>query len=270
MQKASFFPDDTALSMFSLAQQKPILLQGGEGRTYKAGQVILKHIGNDRREYWDWIAGIIVSLRQQGFRTAKPIRDLKGNWITPEGWSAWEFLEGNHDYHPYVAQIIRAVSSFHQALSGIDRPDFLDADTPYARADKYAWNGISPYIDPQLEEQILALYAKRKPIPDMQNQIIHGDLNPDNILVSSQHLPGIIDIAPYWRPVSFALAVFAYWIGPWRNTPEVLQYFSHIPHFSQLILRAALRNLLIMSEFGHITELHKYQNATQIILKLTD
>jgi hypothetical protein len=62
--------------------------------------------------------------------------------------------------------------------------------------------------------------------------------------------PGIIDISPYWRPIEFALAVYAYWIGPFKDDFEVLKYFEDIEYFDQMMFRAALRMILIQQEFG--------------------
>ncbi len=79
--------------------------------------------------------------------------------------------------------------------------------------------------------------------------------------------PGIIDIAPYWRPPEFALAVYAYWIAAWRDEEELLEHFQDIKEFDQMLVRAGIRMLLIMSEFNKIHELEKYKKATEIILK---
>ena len=79
--------------------------------------------------------------------------------------------------------------------------------------------------------------------------------------------PGIIDMAPYWRPAGFALAVFAYWIGPWRNRPDLLARFAHVEQLDQLLIRAGIRMLLIMSEFGRLTDMAWYTRATKMIVE---
>jgi hypothetical protein len=42
--------------------------------------------------------------------------------------------------------------------------------------------------------------------------------------------------------------MFANWIGPRRGDVSVLRRFEDIAHFHQLLLRAAVRMLLIVSE----------------------
>jgi len=53
-----------------------------------------------------------------------------------------------------------------------------------------------------------------------------------------------IDFTPYWAPVDFALAMFANWV--------VLKHLQSIKHFDQLIIRAAIRMLLIVSHLKGI------------------
>jgi hypothetical protein len=56
-------------------------------------------------------------------------------------------------------------------------------------------------------------------------------------------------MAPYWRPAGFALAVLAYWLGPAVGDSAVLAAFEAVPEFDQLLVRAALRSVLIRHEF---------------------
>jgi hypothetical protein len=90
-------------------------------------------------------------------------------------------------------------------------------------------------------------------------------LNPGNILLAPSRPPAIIDIAPYWRPADFALAVYAYWIAPWRNKPALLKKFPDSQEFKQLLIRAAIRMLLIMSEFNNIRDEERFRKATEIV-----
>ena len=143
-----------------------------------------------------------------------------------------------------------AIERYHAALRAHPRPAFFDTlEGPFRRADQYAFGERPARVHPDLEAQVDALYAIRQPLAGIEDQLIHGDLNPGNLLVADGQPPGIIDIAPYWRPAGFALAVFAYWIGPWRNRPDLLAHFAHVDQFEQLLIRAGIRMLLIMSEF---------------------
>lgn len=260
-------PDDNVLKQFNL-QGDIEFLAGGEGRTFKVGQVVLKHINKDSEEYTNWIANLFSKTKEQNFRIAKPIQNISGTWVTEDGWSAWEFLEGDHNFKNHIQVSIKAIVSFHNALKDFSEHDFLKQDdNPFTRADKYAWGEKPEHIHSDLRDLVESLYSIRKPVEGLKDQIIHGDLNPENILVSNSLPPAIIDIAPYWRPPEFALAIYAYWIAAWRDEKELLKYFQGFNEFNQMLVRAGIRMLLIMSEFDKVQELEKYKKATEIILQ---
>lgn len=255
---------DNTLKEFRL-EGAPILLPGGEKRSYRIGNYVLKHINKDSEEYINWISDLMDTLPEKGFRISKPLKTKTGAWITQDGWTAWSFIEGNHQFEDNIPQTIEGIMSFHKALEAIPKPDFLTtANDPYNKADKYTFDEINIVINPQLENLVNSLQILKKPLISLSNQLIHGDLNPDNILLTENRPPAIIDLAPYWRPADFSLAVYAYWIGPYRNHPERLKYFKSIPQFDQLLLRAAIRMLVIMSELKNVRELDRYIHATEV------
>ncbi len=260
-------PNENVLKQFNLKGEVEFL-PGGEGRAYKVGQVVLKHINKDSEEYTKWIADLFSETQEDGFRVAKPIKNIDGIWVTDNGWSAREFLEGSHNYKDSIKTSIQAITAFHKAIEDFSKPDFLGKeDSPYIRADTYAWGDKPESIHEDIKNLVEALYAIRKPVVGLKEQIIHGDLNPNNILVSDSLPPAIIDITPYWRPIEFALAIYAYWIACYRDEKEILNYFKDIKEFDQMLVRAGIRMLLIMSEFNKIHELEKYKKATEIILQ---
>jgi hypothetical protein len=203
-------------------------LPGGEGRTYTAGRLVFRR--EDNRDDATLIARIHARLpRSRAFRVSRPVPARCGSWVSP-------------------------VTAFHGALAGLARPRLLARrDSPYDRADKAAWGRMPTGIGPTLTRFVGALARWRRPLLVRQRaQIIHGDLNPDNILVAAHAAPALIDLAPYWRPPGFALAVLAYWLGPHRGDRAVLDAFDHVPDFPQLLVRAALRSVLIWHEFGKL------------------
>lgn len=261
-------PDTRTLAAFGLAGDMPVALPYGEERSYRVGGAVLKDVRGDRPEVVTWAAALHAQMREDGFRIARPLPARGGGWISDDGWSASTWLEGGHDYRGQVETCIGAVERYHAALRAVPRPSFLATlDNPFSRADRDAFGDRPGSVHPELERQVDQLYALRQPLVGLPDQLIHGDLNPSNLLVADGLPPGIIDIAPYWRPAGFALAVFAYWIGPWRDRPDLLGQFAHVEQFDQLLIRAGIRMLLIMSESGQLTDLCRYARATRHIVE---
>ena len=99
-----------------------------------------------------------------------------------------------------------------------------------------------------------ALYALRRPVEGLQDQLIHGDLSLANILIAPHLPPAFLDLSPFWRPVEFALGMYANWVGPRQGDISVLKYFQHIQAFDQMLLRASIRMLLVMHVFGDVKD----------------
>jgi hypothetical protein len=122
-------------------------------------------------------------------------------------------------------------------------------------------------VDPRLVAPLTRLARVRRPLPPLREQLIHGDLNPDNTLIAPGEPPAIIDMTPYWRPAGFAAAVAAYWLGPYRGDEHVLAHFEGVPHFDQLLVRAALRMLLTFRDLSDVGDVDQYAPAIDIICR---
>jgi hypothetical protein len=66
--------------------------------------------------------------------------------------------------------------------------------------------------------------------------------------------PAFLDFSPFWGPAEFALAIFANFIGPRQGDVSVLKHFEGIAHFDQLLIRAAIRMLLVMSVINDLDD----------------
>lgn len=261
-------PSPQVLAAFGL-QGQPVFLPGGEGRTYKVDNGILKYVNPDATQYAYWIADIFSQIEENGFRVSRPLMTAEKTWLTVDSWSAWTLVEGTHSSAQNVSEVITAIQAFHLALQKFPQPDFYTqiVDNEYGRADAAAWGSLPAQVLPEFRVPIETLYSLCIPVSDLTEQLIHGDLNPENILVAPNMPPAIIDLAPYFRPPEFALAVYAYWIGPWRGNVTVLENFAHINHFKQMLIRAALRMLLIASETKKADLAERYLQATELVRK---
>ncbi|WP_341954726.1 hypothetical protein [Microbacterium sp. LWH13-1.2] len=196
-------PSRAALAEFGIGSahhSEPLNLPGGRGLTWRAGDTVLRPSAGDGETVWK--ANVLSTLpHSAGFRTPRPIATRSGAW-TLDGWEAWRWLPGAAD-ETRVTDVLDAGDAFHQAVRGLDRPDFLDhADDPWARSDRIAWQEDEP---PAANATLHRLIAAFRPV-SATAQIIHADLL-GNVMFEPGQPPVVIDWAPYWRPVGFADAI---------------------------------------------------------------
>ncbi|HEY0603993.1 MAG TPA: phosphotransferase [Herpetosiphonaceae bacterium] len=248
-------------------------LPSGEGRTYRAGDVIYRRDPNAQENAF--IVELYRSIEQRGFRVPLPLPSTSGAWTTAEGWTAWTFVPGQPATVADLEQVIPAIQSFHRALARVAQPAYLDQrDSPYDRADRLAWSD-APEVDDRFATLIGPLMQRKRDLPDVGCQLIHGDLNEQNILVAPGLPPALIDMTPYWRPAPFALAVLAFWIGPYRGDAEILRQFAQIPAFDQMLIRMALRTIFVSQEFARLGAKigdveREYGAAVEIVCRWVD
>jgi ribosomal protein S18 acetylase RimI-like enzyme len=264
---------DDVLKEFGV-HETPQKLPGGSVEVSRVGDIVIKHISetslenNHSPDLAGWIAEFSAKITQDGFRIPKGVPTVDGKWITDNGWTAWTFVEGSHATETDVPQCITAIQKLHEVLKDIPKNTLLDdSHTPWAKAQKWCLGDKPEYVNPKLKEYVDRLYDLRKPIEVAPDQLMHGDLNPENILVAPSLPPAFIDFSPFWGPPELAMAIFANFIGPRKGNAEVLGHFKDLPNFDQMLIRAGIRMLMIMSVLGHVDtwETCPEKKATEII-----
>lgn len=277
MRTTDYEPDEAIRRMLArrFGIDHPVqLLPGGEGRTYRAGDYVFRHETSHVEA--TFIADLYHSLPERGFRLPRPIRAVDGAWITAEGWSAWNFVAGRPATAADLEFVIPALQSFHQALASVPYPAFLAGrDSPYDRANRQTWQDDPLTLDARFAPLAAPLLQRLRPVPELRPQLIHADLNEQNMLVAPGLHPAIIDMTPYWRPSEFALAVPAYWLGPYRGNAAILPAFAHLPAFDQMLVRVGLRTILISQEFSRLGAAigdaeQEYRASVEIICNWVD
>jgi hypothetical protein len=181
---------------------------------------------------------------------------------------AWHYVRGTTAHPADVQLLIPAIVALHASLSHVAKHPALDVNTTaWGRAHRDCWSRRPDDIEPAVAPLADALYARLQPLPSLPLQLIHGDLNPDNIVMSSQEAPGFIDFTPFWAPAGFALAIFANWLGPRRGDISVLSAFSAQPFFTQLLLRASIRMLLVVSNLGGTGSWAPERRAAELVIE---
>ena len=240
-------PPAPVLSAFG-AGEPAVRLPGGQGQTYRSGDLILKPAPHPPEIAWQ--ASVHDQIPQIGFRIARPLPAHDGAYVA-HGWWAQQRLDGVPAPGRW-AEVFDTARAFHAATRRLARPAFLAARTDrWAIADRAAWQE-APLVR-SLQSQaaphaaIARLTALLRPI-DLPSQLIHGDL-AGNILFADPATPGVIDLAPYWRPAAFALAVIAVDALVWGGArPDILTLLDPDPQIPQLLARAALRRILELGD----------------------
>jgi uncharacterized protein (TIGR02569 family) len=199
-------PPKAVLEAFETSAE-PVLLDGGTGRTWRAGHLVLKPLDRVPAEIV-WQADVLGRVRENGFRVTRPVPRIV------DGWTAWEYVAGRHEPGRWL-EIIAVGERFHAALAGVPRPDaIIDPGVePWATGDRVAW-GDEPFEG--LDDILAALDPVTEP-----SGLIHGDLT-GNVLFDDELPPAIIDFTPYWRPLEFQSAVVVADALIWEDAPPEL------------------------------------------------
>jgi hypothetical protein len=252
-------------------------LSGGTRQAYRIGDVVLKqlHIQSFETEHSlplaPWLAGNLVQVKETGFRLARPLSAADGRWVVEDGWTAWTYVAGHSPTPADVPEVIAAAQALHRAVRHVPKHPLLDENTTaWGFAHRYCWQPDPPRVHSRLAALVQALYRRCRPLPPLPGQLIHGDLNAENIRITAGQPPGFIDFTPYWAPADFALAMLANWLGPRQGNVTILGCSEGIPHFYQLLLRAAVRMLLIVSELDGVKgwERAPEKRAAELVLAL--
>jgi len=233
-------PPTQATALAFGSDVEPVLIAGGQGAAYRAGNIVLKPAGDAEEE--SWTAELFDKLPVSSeVRFARPIKSVEGTWIH-DHYVGWTFLQGDHVNGQYDKKLA-AGEAFHRVLRGIPKPSFLNAP-------KNSWSAASEVV---LENQgfpydreFVDLYNQIKPHlrplpPDRQP--VHGDLS-GNFLLDPSLPPAIIDFSPVWAPNGFAEGIMLADIIAWEHaSDDELKAFKNRPDIGQLGWYGVLRRI---------------------------
>jgi Ser/Thr protein kinase RdoA (MazF antagonist) len=268
-------PSPEVLRQFGLdAGQRLALLSGGSTSVFRVGDVVLKRIKetsleNDHSpELSAWMSDFSSQLHEEGFRVSHPLMTVDHAWITEEGWTAMTYVEGRHATRDDIPACIEAIRALHKALKPMAKHPLMDANrTAWGKAHRWCWGEKPDGVQPELRPLVDRLYALRRPVEGLEWQLIHADLNHENILVAPGLAPAFLDLSPFWAPPEFALAIFANFAGPRRGDASILKHFAGVQTFDQLLIRAGIRMLLVVSALNGLDEWSSERRAAELIIE---
>ncbi|MEC3979243.1 TIGR02569 family protein [Amycolatopsis sp. H20-H5] len=210
-----------------------------DSRSWRSGELVLKPVVDKARSVWT--ARALERVDVPGLRVAKPVRSTDGRHIVG-GWQANRFVSGAADHRGEEA--VLAAIRLHRATAEFPRPGFLAqrADVE-AAADKLAWEELElPLEEAKGGRWFEVLAGARRPVK-LPDQVVHAELLA-GLLFDGDQAPGLVDFVPYYRPAEWGAAVVAVDALAWGGAGfELLDRWSHLPEWPQLLLRAVLFRL---------------------------
>jgi hypothetical protein len=228
-------PPEPVLRAFGAAVP-PVLLPGGRGTSWRAGDLVLKPAPTDALPTIEWLDGVVPSVSPRArLRLALPIRAGDGALVV-DGWSATRWLPGAPAAGAWTerAAVARELAS---AFGSVDPAGLPRRDDAWATADRIAWGEED---GPPADH---ALARVRTPL-SAPEAVVHGDL-AGNTLLHPALPPAVIDLSLYARPVEWSVAVLAVDLVAFAGAPiELLRTISPDPAFPQHLVRAVLFRLI--------------------------
>jgi len=235
-------PSDDVIAAFG-GRGPAAALGGGQGRTFVAGDVVLKPVADVAEA--TWAAEVLGSVEEDGFRVARPLRGTGGAWVVG-GWTAFERVDGEHrTWGGPWPDVVEACGRFHAALASVARPPWLDRRRHhFAVADRMAWGEEAADLPSPVAEAVARLRALLRPVtaPD---QVVHGDF-AGNVLFADGLPPAVIDFSPYWRPAGYPTALTVVDAVLWYGQDVSLTLrAAAVPELDQLLVRGLLFRLAV-------------------------
>jgi uncharacterized protein (TIGR02569 family) len=227
---------------------EPRLLEGGQGRTWLVGGLVVKPV--DDPAVHAWTGEVYAGWSQEQVAVPRVVR--VGDAWSVAGWAAYSYLPGRSARAGDDPAWFRRVhEAFHDAVAHLPRPAFLDErDDAWSYGDRVAWESAPPQGSPETREVLERALSRLEEV-DLPAQVVHGDLG-GNVLRDGDGA-AVIDWPPYWRPAGFALAVAALDAVCWEQADEsLLDAWSDVPCWDQLLLRTVVYR---MATRGHNEQL---------------
>ena len=236
-------PSPCVLRAFGAEHAALRRVTGGQGATFRAGDIAIKRC--DEPEESEWLGRILTEIKEDGFRVARPMRSPNGRFVV-DGWCAHRWVSGSPRLRGRWGEAVAALRAFHRALREVRRPRLFDRRTNmFAVADRIAWDEEPLKRAGNLGTDGARLLRCLRPVR-ARSQLIQGDPSEGNFLFDGDLPPAVIDVAPYWRPADYSVAVFVADGVAWSKAPrELLACVRRVPEIDQLLARAVLFRLIV-------------------------
>lgn len=248
-------PPEHVRATFGLREIEPVFLGDDWDGGWRLGDVVLSPVGDHARAAWS--AKVRETLLVDGARVAKPVRATDGRYVV-SGWRAETFLEGSPE--PRHDEVVSLSVRLHAATARMEKPRFLTQQpvAPFSEidvfvaADRAAWEptplrdprrtGLLDMAKPGVDRSLdlLKHLGEQRREVNLPGQLVHGDLF-GTVLFSDIAAPGITDISPYWRPMSWAAGVVVIDALSWGGADDgLIERWDGMKEWPQMLLRALM------------------------------
>lgn len=214
-------------------------LPGGQGTSWRAGDVVLKPVASAEDERtMRWLHDVAPDVDPGPLRIALP-RATPGGRVVVDGWTATPWCAGTHATGDWRARA-EVAHRFAAAFARVDARTLPHRTDPWAVADRVAW-GEEP--GPALPHPVGAAPARLGPPgPAARSRpgVVHGDL-AGNVLEHPSAPPAVLDLSLYARPVGWSVAVLAVDVVAFEGVPvAVLDAVDDVPGLPAPVARAVV------------------------------
>lgn len=255
-------PPAHILASFQVPAARPVQLDSEWSRGWRCDRAVIGAADEPARAAW--IARTMAKMRPAGVSVSRPILSSDGRYSV-SGWRARTFLSGHRA--PRFDEIAMAALRISEALKGEQRPAFLHAPAMsgqwneaeiFAAAEEAAFAEDPTQVvraalqqDAVPREDVAAALGKAAELTAARgeltepDQLVHADVL-GCVIFDGYSDPVLTDLVPAWRPAGWPVALMIVDAMAWGNGADaLLDRWSHIPDFWQLMLRAALYRVLL-------------------------
>lgn len=224
-------------------------LPGGQGTSWRAGDVVLKPTTADQPA--GWLAAVLDQVPDtNNYRIARPVGAGDGRW-TVEGWAATCWLEGSHVPRRWE-EAMDLSAALHSALADVNVEPLDPGNDPWSIGSRIAWG--EQQVKPDLPREVTDLLKELAPVLNQPwtgppPQVINHDLAL-NILYADGLPPAVIDMSPQVAPALFADAILVASFVAWADAPvRFASRFAATQELgAQLLARAVAFRMAIMAQ----------------------
>lgn len=135
-----------------------------------------------------WLGPVQTAARAAGFLVPRLLRSRRGRW-SEQGWTCETFIEARPSERGNLTRIVGQMARFHTATRDMaQRPGFASA---LALLDSPSGGDVDlSALPPDLAEACRAAWwaVRQGPVT-----VVHGDLNPSNLLWNKDNQPVLLD-----------------------------------------------------------------------------